>query len=310
MSYRLRRDLPIGQELRRAILHQYSGIIDSLQKARSGADVNAMHDARRHVKKARAALRLTVTSLGPEAAAVKRRLRCAKRMLGPIADAHGVIDTLDRLEAFASPPLSASIVTTVRRDLRARAARIERQVEFARVCDRAVTLLAAERERMEGWELDTGSGAAIIAGVVKVHRRARLARREALAHPSTDTYHHWRRAAKDEWYVVRLIGDHGGGRLETVERRLAALDECLGDLHNVGLLHDLIARDSPLSRAETASCMLALRAYRRELRYRAHEMGEICKERDKHFARRLDAAWHLAPLVLDARTPRPWPQVA
>jgi CHAD domain-containing protein len=310
MSYQLKRELPIGQELKRVILHQFSGVIDSLQQARSGADADAIHDARRHVKKARAALRLTVASLGPESAIVKRRLRRAKRMLGPIADARAVVDTLDRLEAFAGTRLAPSLVQTVRTDLIARAERLERQVEFARLRDRTIRLLAAERNRIDKWTLDADSRGAIIAGVVKGHRRARSARSAAFAQPCTATYHRWRRAVKDDWYLVRLIADHCGGRLEVDERRLAALDECLGDLHNVGLLHDLIARDSPLSRTETAACLLALRAYRRELRYRAHEMGAICKEREKHFARRLNAAWHLPPLASDTTSPRPWPQVA
>lgn len=302
MAFQLRRGQPVGDEARHVFDHQLRRAVTCLRDPKTAAEHDSFHDAHRHVKKARAALRVLRGPLGAEYRSADRRLRAANRMLGELADARAMIGTLVNLVDL-EPALPARVSEALRARLVARAASLERKAQFDRLRRRAVRLLEAERLRIPGWEVE-GSGRTEVSDVIEdAHRAARAAMRDALRRPSAETFHAWRRRVKREWHLLRLVAEHCGGRLDLDRRRLGALDASLGELHNVSVLAALVARDSGLTRRETAHVLLALRRYRRTLRRDAREMRHIFDEGPQQFSARVREAWGSRPAGATALEP-------
>ena len=74
----------------------------------------AVHDARRRVKKIRAVIRLVRPALDKTSRAVDRELRDVSRLLAPVADGQGIIDTLDTLERRYNRLLPKRLVASLR----------------------------------------------------------------------------------------------------------------------------------------------------------------------------------------------------
>src|SRR5882672_10611249 len=97
MSFGLKREASIAQEVRRLVLRQLEIAISELRTVGDPESDEAIHDARRRVKKIRAVIRLVQPALDKAYRAVDRDLRDVSRMLAPVADGQGVIQTLDEM---------------------------------------------------------------------------------------------------------------------------------------------------------------------------------------------------------------------
>lgn len=311
MAFQLRRGQPTGDEARQIFDHQLLCAVMSLRDPKTAAEHDSIHDAHRHVKKARAVLRVLRAALDAEYRPADRRLRAVNRMLGELADARAMVSTLANLVDL-DPALPAHISEALRAQLLGRAASLERKAQFNRMRYRTTRLLEAERLRLLPWQVNVRGRNDVISVIEDAHGAARAAMRDALRRPTADTFHAWRRRVKREWHLLRLVAEHCGGRLDLDERRLQALDASLGELHNVSLLETLVATDSGLTRRETAHVLLALRRYGRNLRRDAREMRHIFDEGPQHVAARVREAWGSPPADAAAPEPtvEPWRRVA
>lgn len=311
MAFQLRRGQPVGDEARQIFDHQLLRATIGLRDPKTAAGHDSIHDARRHVKKARAVLRVLRASLGAEYRSADRRLRAVNRMLGELADARAVVGTLANL-VDVDPSLPAHISEALRAQLVAHAASLERKAQFDRLRHRTIRLLDAERLRIPLWHVDVRGRKDVIDVIEDAHGAARAAMRESLRRPTADTFHAWRRRVKSECYLLRLIAERCGDRLDLDQRRLEALAASLGELHNVSLLLALLASDSALTRRETTHVLVALRRYRRTLRREAREMRHIFDEGPESFGARVREAWGSRPAdgPAPAVTREPWPRVA
>jgi CHAD domain-containing protein len=295
---------------------QLDGAIERLRAMDGGVNRAAVHEARKHLKKAGAVLSLVRSSIGSQYAATQRRLRITSRQLGSFADAWAVVDTLDQFQAYHPERLPADLIGSLRAPLIERAARFDRLVVFSRLRDRTIHGIAREQGRVASWRVRIRDRE-VRRGVADAHRRAASAMRRAFTRPTAKAFHRWRQCVKTEWYLLRLVSARCGGRLDPDLHRLEALDGCLGEVHNVSTLLTLIAADSARSRQDTARGLRALHAYRRALRRRAHAMGRVYAESSGHLAARIREAWDSpdARTADDGPTPRtvrtgPWPRVA
>ena len=97
MAFRLKRNASIATEIRRIVLRQLEVAISELRVVGDPESDEAIHDARRRVKKIRAIIRLVQPVLNKPYHAVDRDLRDVSRLLAPVADGRGIITTLDQL---------------------------------------------------------------------------------------------------------------------------------------------------------------------------------------------------------------------
>jgi CHAD domain-containing protein len=314
VAYRLKAGRPVGDEVRRLIDKQLALAISRIHKVGDSQSADEIHEARRHVKKVRALLRLVRPGLGDDYPAMNRRLRIVSGLLAPVADGEAAVDAFDRL-VRTCPELSEQTAAVVRAELLQGEARAGRKANISRVPSVARRLLRKEQARAQAWTGDLGGRRTVTRGLERTARRARRAMLRASMHPTTENYHVWRRRVKDHWLQVRVIQERCGNRLRGCERRLEGLDGVLGEYHNCALLIQVLLERDPIPRREAARVVRLIRRMQADLRRRALAAGtSIYKAKPADFVKRVKRLWKVArtrPASPAPHTRRePWPRVA
>jgi CHAD domain-containing protein len=311
MSYKMISGRPLAQEIKRLLDQGTIAATTSLTHPSPVDGVRRVHDARKHIKKARALLQMVRLSLGERYVEADDQLRIANRALGPLADARRMLDTLaaTRRERIVQLPMRSFV--SMRQSLESRTTTIEQGAMVEDVRGRTVRLLNSFRQEITSTERLNTDRAAIVAEIRRSHSASRNARRRAIRQPSVDSFHDWRRRVKREWHLLRLVSDLTGDRLNDERHQLAALDECLGELHDVDvLISALVVGSPPLSRLEMAQVIRPLRAHARDLRHLARRLSSVLDERPQQLIQRVRVLWGAVPRRRAAATVHRWPHSA
>lgn len=291
MGFRLKSGQSVSNEIRRIVLQQLDRATSELTSIGDPESDEAIHDARRRVKKIRAIIRLVRPVLDKEHRA-DPALRQVSKLLAPVADGQGVIDTLNQMSKRYRRELPPKMAEAIRSDLVDRGRRIDTQASKEGVLEKAQMTLRAERQRVKKWKISADGFRAVAPGLKASVRRARGAMVDAWLHPTASHHHTWRRHVKNHWFHVRLLGARCGYRLQSYQRQLEALDGILGEYHNLVLLHEVLVSDTALQRVEVARCLSIVERYQRALRRNAHVLGiRIYSEKPRRFVRRVRELW-------------------
>ncbi|HXD20330.1 MAG TPA: CHAD domain-containing protein [Vicinamibacterales bacterium] len=292
MAFRLKKGAPVATEVRRIVLRQLEAAISELHSVGDPQSDEAVHDARRRVKKIRAIIRLVRPVLDKAYRSVDDDLRNVARMLAPVADGRGIIETLDELARRYGKALPPGTLEAARKGVIRHGARADRETAERGVLEAAAGTLRSERKRIKHWHITAQGFRAIGPGLEESYRRARRMMILAWSKPKPSHFHTWRRYVKDHWFHVRLLEGRCGYHLVGYERRIEALDGVLGEYHNVILLRDVLVTDVDLPREETARCLRVVARYQRLLRRHAELLGVgIYTERPRRFVRRIRHLW-------------------
>jgi len=295
VAFRLKQGAPIPTEVRRIVLRQLELAISELHSVGDPQSDEAVHDARRRVKKIRAIIRLVGPVLDGGGREVDRDLSRVSRLLAPVADGQGVVETLEELahryaKTLPKPTLDAARVGVIRNSARA-----DHKAEARGIVKIAAGALREERKRIKHWKIAATGFKAIGPGLEDSYRRARRMMIHAWTKPRPSRFHTWRRFVKDHWFHVRLLEGRCGNHLLAHQRKIEALDGILGEYHNVILLRDVLVKDTALSRDEVARCLRVVARYQRALRRHAETLGvRVFTERPRRFVRRVHRLWRAA----------------
>ena len=303
MAFRLKQGASISSEIRRIVLKQLEAAISELRSVGDPQSDDAVHDARRRVKKIRAIIRLVRPVLDKAYRAVDRDLSTVSRLLAPVADGRGIVETLQELEHRYPASLPKRVLAVARSGVLRNGDRADREAHARGILKMAAGTLRSERSRVKHWQI-RGDGFRVIApGLEESYRRARRMMIMTWSKPKPSNFHTWRRYVKDHWFHIRLLEGRCGFHLVSYERRIEALDGILGEYHNVILLRDLLVTDGSLPREEAARCRRIVARYQRVLRRHAEILGaRIYTERPRRFVRRVRHLWRDTPG--DDREPR------
>jgi CHAD domain-containing protein len=295
-AYRLTRDEPLDEGMRRIAIGRAEAALERLRGSSPGDDgfPAAVHGTRKDLKKLRAVVRLLRDRLGERVYREQNRCyRDAARRLSESRDAKVKLETLAALgERSANLPPAA--LAAWREGLaRDRDQTLEETDEMA--VFEAIELIEAGRDGIEGWELGSGSWKLIDAGVLRTYSRGRRAMREAEATPSEESFHRWRKREKDLWYLLRIVGGAWPEVLGASTEEAHRLADLLGDQHDLAVLRaDLAVRT--FSAADSQELADAIAAREAELAEAAFRLGRrLYAEKPKAFRARLRAyvsAWH------------------
>jgi CHAD domain-containing protein len=197
----------------------------------------AIHDARKHIKRARALIRLLAGVL-PKAArrAENARLRDAARALSDVRDRHVVLVTATRLaEEDASTDGGLGRTASA---LRQRRAQASPEVENLRaLCD----LLARARAGVD----DAGHLPRRMKtrGLRRTYARGRDALHAAEQGGGVADYHEFRKRAKDLRHQIEFLTPIWPAVLDAVAAELARLTDLLGDANDISLLMRTVEND-------------------------------------------------------------------
>ena len=278
-KYRLKRGEPLPDGVARVARGRIDDAIDELSGEAGSSPEDAVHNARKDIKKLRALLRLVRGELGKgvyqrESAA----LREAAAALAGLRDADVMVATLDGLE------LDERVAGPLRQAVEAHRLRTgggSREQAAAEASE----LLGAMRARIDDWPLENDSFEALEPGLRRMYRRGRREWRAMRSEPSVEGLHEWRKRTKELWYHHELLRPLWKPVMKAVGDEAHELSDKLGDDHDLAVLLEWAREhaDSPPELVE------AVEGRRRKLQEEAFELGaRLYADRPKVFIRRLE----------------------
>ena len=280
MAYKLALADDLATSLQAVARGQLEGAADGLAKGKD--PVEAIHDARKRIKKTRAALRLARPGLPKRLyQAENAALRDTARGLSGARDADVMVETAEKLgERFAGhapTPLFAG--------LRDRLAERRGEDPDASGAAGALRALAAGAD---AWAVDGDERDVLVPALRRTYTRGRDAFARADRQPTAEHLHEWRKRVKDLWYQEKLVSEAWPGVLKAHADEAHALSTLLGDDHDLAVLAELLDAEPGL--ADDPAVVQDLIARRRnELVDAVRALGRrVYAERPKPFARRLE----------------------
>jgi CHAD domain-containing protein len=269
-KYRLKQDEPVPEGVERIA----RGRIDHALEALEEAGEEGVHEARKDMKKLRALLRLVRGEIGDE---VFRReadtFRDAAGELSGVRDADVMLATLadleKRYEADVGPVRQAVEAHRLRTTGGGR----------QKAAEAATEILVEARERVDDWPLEHDGFEVFEDGLRRTYKRGRRDWRAALADPSTENLHEWRKRVKDLWYHCSILEETWKPVMRALADEAHELSDRLGDDHDLAVLLDF--------GADSLEPHIATR--RRELQEEAFGYGaRLYADKPKAFVRRIE----------------------
>lgn len=289
-SYELATDEELTAGLARIAAGRAEQARDRLRASSAGeADAaEAVHGARKDMKKLRTVLRLLRDELGLKR--YKRANACfgdAGRALSASRDAEVKLETLNSLTEHEDT-LPTEAVEAWR-------AILERDRQAALnagpAVEESISLIEAGLEEIRGWELAGDRWQPVGAGLTRTYRRGRRAMKRANRSRAETDFHEWRKRAKDLWYELRLFSPAWPGPLEAAAGEAHELSEQLGDHHDLAVLREDLGERN-LGEAETVALEAAIARRQEALAAAAFPLGRrLYAESPKDFSRRLRRYW-------------------
>jgi CHAD domain-containing protein len=235
--FRLAPDEGAADGLRRIARGQIELASDRLQ---NGDDVaEAVHEARKSLKRLRAVVRLARDPLGDDIySSENHAYRDTGRELSAARDAQVLGETLDALTKRYRREIGDDAFAGLREaiDSDARAAH-ERIVADAGAVEEVRAGLDAARDRVATWPLPEHEDASMLApGFERVYKRGRRALKAAQQDPVDENLHELRKRAKDLWHAAQVLRPASPRRMKRLARRAHALSDLLGDDHDLAVL--------------------------------------------------------------------------
>jgi len=293
MAYKLEDREGMASGVRRIVAEELDLAMAGL-RTRPLSD-QAVHEARKSLKKARSALRLLRSDLGND---VRRRetsaMRGAARRLSGARDAQVMLETLDKLAADPRVAVPGPAVARLKELLEARRAQLGGESDLEAEAAEAAAELAAVRERVDEWPLRDEGFAAAAAGLRRLHGQGRQAMDRALEKGDDQSWHEWRKRVKDLWYALRILKSVAPGQLSGPTDEASDLSDVLGDHNDLAVLAEtVIEHHDELAPGHAELVRAALARRRDTLRLTAVPLGmRLYAERPKPFVRRLERCWH------------------
>jgi CHAD domain-containing protein len=233
MSYELRHGETLGDNLRRICRKQ----IESAFAIATGAeetDDTPVHETRKHLKKARAALRLVRKEIGRGLFRQQdHSLRDVGRLISEIRDAEVRLQTVRQLQGITQRRgrpnyrhLEKMLILELENFIAAFAAW---QVE-------AVPMLEKARATIDCWPLGHFTCKQLRRAVQASYKRGRKALAQAKANPSAEKFHEFRTEAKTLWHQLRILRPINVVVLKNLSDDLRSLGDLLGRAHDLDFL--------------------------------------------------------------------------
>jgi CHAD domain-containing protein len=288
MGYCLKLREPLSDGLKRVFCEQIQSALTLCRHPAKERGVT-VHEVRKHLKKLRAALRLTVGEVGKNRHV--REDRCVReigRLVSDLRDAQVRLHTLIQLRD-----------ETAKRSGENRFPRIEELLSleresfsaaFAGWQKQAIPKLERVDDRLSKWPLAGISWKQICGAVAKTYKRGQRGLGKTIKKPDPETFHAWRKRVKDLWYQLRILRPLNRLVLEQISDDAKTLGELLGREHDFNFLLGRLEKErgDEVLRTELVQLQKLIRERGKRLRRDALELGRrFYAESSKAFAKRI-----------------------
>jgi CHAD domain-containing protein len=288
MGFRLKLREPLPDGLKRVFREQIEFALHVCENPTKQRGV-AVHEARKHLKKLRAAMRLAAGEVGKNCHA--REDRCVRKIGRLVSDLR---DAQVRFQTFM--------------DLRDQAVRRSEEQLFPRTEElllleresfsaaftgwqtQAIPQLERVNSRLMNWRLEGLTWKQICGAVAKIYKRGQRGLAETIADPVPENFHAWRKRVKDIWYQLRILQPLNRVVLTEMAHDAEVLGELLGREHDLDFLLARLEKESgDVALADELTQLQKLIGKRcRRLRRDAMELGRrFYAEPEKAFAKRV-----------------------
>lgn len=305
MSYELRRDETVGEGVQRIICRQIEAAICASSAKQNGKG-SPVHETRKHLKKARSALRL---ASGEVARKVwKGEDRClgkVGRLISEVRDAEVRLQTVRQLREFARGRKRSFRETE---DLLA--CELDSFLAaFSEWPEEAKQRLTQVLDRIRAWPLDELRCKQLRKCVQKTYRRGRQALEAAIEKTSTKNLHTFRKRAKELWYQLRILRPLAPAVFEELNDELETIGQYLGQVHDLAFVAERLSSIGLVRKQGDRILNALIDSREKELERTAIALGErFYAESPRQFARRLSqyfSEWELTKARCPALVDRP-----
>jgi CHAD domain-containing protein len=292
MSYRLKPGRPLIDSIKEIGAHHITTILSYLGRSASQGD--AVHQARKAIKRLRALLALIRPAISPTVyKTTQEHLKSVARSVANLRDAQAMLGTIAKI-ARNDPVLGASPMAV------ALSAHLEaRRTAHGQKVNRAVGVAARKamrevRETFAQLTLTDDSFKPIEQSLETNYRAARLAMKHAFDDGQDAAFHEWRKLVQRHWRHLQLLGEVWPKGIQPHITLARHLSEILGDDHDYSVLAALAATeaealgDADVVDAYVTRCLEHQAALRKE----AAIFGARCfAEKPRSFAVRMRIYW-------------------
>jgi CHAD domain-containing protein len=234
MAFHFKRNEPVPKAIRRLTRER---IEDALECLKQSDRAEAVHCARKDIKKVRAVLRLVRAGIGKkEFRRLSKRLREAATHLAALRDAYVKDRTVREVAGHFKGQLAPGSLRHVRSALRMGFDEEKKRFAKAKTARGVARILGGTARELKRLETTGQEWKALGPGVKTAYRQGRSAYRTVLTDSSAANFHEWRKRAKDLWYQVSLLQPVWPEQMDAMAGELEKLGEYLGDDHDLCVL--------------------------------------------------------------------------
>jgi CHAD domain-containing protein len=289
MSYQLRTGENLGEGVHKVFRRQIERAIEASHSKRTAAN-SPVHETRKHLKKARAALGLLSGAVSRKKfSRTNKKLRRVATLISDVRDAEVRFQTIQQLghllrieqdgivqeaEVFLGLELESFLAA------------------FSDWKEEAAERLEKVRRQTKEWPVDCLTCKQLRKTVQDGYCRGRKTLRAANKMPTTENFHEFRKHAKELMYQLRILQPLSPPRLQPLVDELLAITEKLGNAHDLAFLEKRLfkhkRRGADDRTAGALSELIGLRE--KELQREAAFLGErFYAARPEEFGRLLTA---------------------
>jgi len=259
MSYRLKKK-PLVREVRRVAREQLEGALKEVLTVGQQGRSTAVHEARKHIKKVRALIRLLRPAMGD--AFYKREnsaLRKTARRISTVRDAHVRAQTIKKLMCQSRTQRAA--FARIHEVMAARLQEVLDESEESNWSKEVADDIERAICRINDWPLKPLKPKSLWIGLKRACKKARRALATARRDASDGNLHELRKRIKDLWYDLQLLGGNCPAPIKALTERMRDLGEKLGNDHDLAMLLAARRDESPSQASDwdTLEKMLASR---------------------------------------------------
>jgi CHAD domain-containing protein len=295
MSYELKSDETLDDSLKRIFRRQIENA-EAIVRGDKMSEDTPVHDVRKRLKKARAALNLVRKEIGRGLFRQQDRcLRDAGRLISDVRDAEVRLQTVRELQSIVRHPGRAAY----------RSVELALMMElesfigaFADWQGQALPMLEKVRAATDHWALDHFNARELCCAVQSSYKCARNTLAHARNHPTVDNFHEVRKQAKTLWLQLRILRPVNEVVLKTVTDELKAVIDLLGRAHDLTFLGERISTDQGNGgwRREGDKLLAVIEVSQQDLQRGAADLAErFFAERPRDFGARVKSwleEWH------------------
>jgi len=304
MSYELQAAETLGDGICRIVCRQIEDAICASKTKRNGKG-SPVHETRKHLKKARAALRLVRGET--ERDLWKKEDRClgkVAQLISQVRDAEVRLQTVRQLREFAWGKKKSFQQTEefLAFELDSFLA------AFSEWPEEAEDRLGRTLDRIRKWPLSGLRCRCLRRNVQRTYKRGRDILNDVTRKASTRKLHSFRKRAKELWYQLRLLRPLAPDVFKELNDELKTIGECLGQVHDLAFVAQRLSSIGPATRPGERGLNALIDSRKQELKRTAIALGQrFYAERPREFARRISryfSEWETAKARCPAQAGR------